>query len=86
MTKEETEANKIIEMYNDLTDECDCLEYLCICFSMYEAKSKQCALIHVNGIIEATTKGLLIVDKSVYDWQVKQKDYWQRVKEIIQKR
>ncbi len=48
-TKEK--AIELIESFENLTDECDCLEYSCICFSMYRNKAKQCALILVDQII-----------------------------------
>lgn len=51
MTPKE-KAIEIVNKYIDLSDECDCLEYRCICFTMYEYKAKKCALIAVDEIID----------------------------------
>lgn len=51
MTPKE-KAREIVNKYIDLSDECDCLEYRCICFTMYEYKAKQCALIAIDEMIE----------------------------------
>ena len=50
--KPKEKAKELIAKYYNLTDECDCLEYSCICFTMWDFKAKQCALITVNQILE----------------------------------
>ena len=75
-------AQELVNKYIDLTDECDCLEYSCICFTMYEYKAKQCALIAVDEILNNS------IDYNAYDgvsendiWS--DNEYWQEVKKEI---
>jgi hypothetical protein len=75
MTPKE-KAIEIVNKYIDLSDECDCLEYSCICFKMYEYKAKQCAIIAVDEI--------LLIRKEIWDdfhWEYFK--YWQEVKKEI---
>ena len=68
MTKEETEAERIIEMFQIETD-----------YDHEEFKpfqQIQCALIHVNGIIEAMEDFVFRPDYEIRKWQ--------RVKAIIE--
>ena len=63
MSKEETEAERIIEMYQKgITNQW-----------ITDKSSEQCALIHVQGIIDA-----------VYGANRNENLYWQRVKTIIE--
>ena len=68
-------ALELVSEYRDLTDECHCLEYTCVCFTMCDFKAKQCALIAVNEIIKN--------EKNYYG--NRQVDYWQEVKQEIDK-
>jgi hypothetical protein len=81
MTPKE-KAKELVNNFIDLTDECDCLEYSCICFTMYEYKAKQCALIAVDEILNNS------IDYNAYDgvsendiWS--DNEYWQEVKKEI---
>lgn len=77
--KEQEEANRIIELYynteycpkNHFPNNryCDCGDSM----NLYQAK--QCALIHVDGLIYFCEQMELYTSV----------DYWQKVKEIIQK-
>ena len=71
MTAKE-KAKELIDKYINLTEECDCLEYMCVCFRISEYKAKQCALIAVNEILNL---------------DIYQSDqwYWQEVKQEIEK-
>jgi hypothetical protein len=76
--KPQEKAREIVNKYIDLSDYCDCLEYSCICFTMYEYKAKQCALIAVDELLNA-------------DWFIPTKedftrwsDYWKEVKQEIE--
>jgi len=77
--KEEQEAERIIGMYE---------KFLTLHFYnkefMYE-QAKQCALIHVNGIIEHNHK-LTLDMKGLKDieWCNFYDEYWQKVKSIIE--
>jgi hypothetical protein len=76
MTPKE-KAIEIVNKYIDLSDECDCLEYSCICFTMYEYKAKQCAIIAVDEILNhhSQEQGLYRIDTY----------YWKEVKQEIEK-
>jgi hypothetical protein len=43
-------ANELIQKYNELPEECDCNEYMCICFRMGDYYAKKCALISVEQV------------------------------------
>ena len=80
MTPKE-KAKELVDKYIDLSDECDCLEYSCICFTMYEYKAKKCALIAVDEIIKSNpTK---VTENAV--WFKLNIEYWQEVKQEIKK-
>jgi len=51
MTSKE-KAKELIDKYINLTEECDCLEYMCVCFRIPEYKAKECALITVDEILK----------------------------------
>jgi hypothetical protein len=74
MKEPKEEAERIIEMYYSLTDKCSCYEYLCNCFTMYERKAQQCAILHVEGIVKLV---------SYPQTNIKRKKYWQEVLQII---
>jgi hypothetical protein len=74
MTPKE-KAIEIVNKYIDLSDECDCLEYSCICFKMYEYKAKQCALICAKEIWDELESARVFEEY----------DYWQEVKQEIEK-
>jgi hypothetical protein len=71
MTPKE-KAREIVNKYIDLSDYCDCLEYSCICFTMYEYKAKQCALISVDEILKSL-KYHFVNSECIEEWkEVKQ--------------
>jgi hypothetical protein len=65
-------AKELINKYINLTEECDCLEYMCICFSIPEYKAKHCALIAVNLVL------------SLFIYECEDTRYWQEVKQEIE--
>jgi len=62
-------AKELILKYTNLTDKCDCLEYMCVCFSMYDYKAKQCALIAVDEVLSVP---YLLKSESWFYKEVKQ--------------
>jgi hypothetical protein len=78
--KPKEKAKELIDKYINLTEECDCLEYMCICFSIPEYKAKQCALIAVDEILIAITF-------NTYDEEehIKEDMFWNEVKKEIKK-
>jgi len=78
MTAKE-KAKELIDKYTDLTNDCDCLEYMCICFRIGEYDAKQCALIAVDEILKEYG--------TYYKVEVNGKyvSYWQEVKQEIEK-
>ena len=50
MTPKE-KAKELIDKYTNLTNDCDCLEYMCICFRIGEYDAKRCALIAADEIL-----------------------------------
>ena len=76
MKEAERVADEIIEKYEGLEGSCNCLEYMCVCFTVPDYKAHEMALIHVEGIIEAL-KG--------NQWQnSKDIKFYQEVKTIIE--
>lgn len=66
-------AKELIDKYINLTEECDCLEYMCVCFSIPEYKAKQCALIAVEFSRQFITGDLSErFDKTMYLFDIKQ--------------
>jgi hypothetical protein len=72
-------AKELIDKYYNLTDECNCLEYSCICFTMWDFKAKQCALILVNEIIIELQD--FAFNNDIEDYGIE--NYWEEVKEQI---
>jgi len=66
-------AKELIEKYIDLTDECNCLEYSCVCFTMHRSKAKQCALIAIDEILYMIIGSTPTIN------------YWKKVKTEIKK-
>ena len=78
MTPKE-KAEELVEKYINLTDYCDCLEYMCVCFTMYDYKAKQCALIAVEEILNTLYS---IPFGNALDNEL---EYWEEVKQEIEK-
>ena len=72
-------AKELFNKYKGLSNECDCLEYSCICFHMGDYKAKDCAFIAVDEMLELISRLRLYVN---YD---KEKKYWEKVKIEINK-
>jgi hypothetical protein len=70
--KTKEKALELVSKYRDLTEECNCLEYSCVCFTMFDFKAKQCALIAVN----------LVLSTDLYSMD---RDFWINVYEEIEK-
>jgi hypothetical protein len=66
-------ALELVSEYRNLTEECNCLEYTCVCFTMWDFKAKQCALITVNQILE----------NNYGSWM--QMKFWEEVKQELEK-
>ena len=83
MKEAEKEAERIIEMF---------MEYACANHSGYSdndirsKNAKQCALLHVDGIIEADPTELDYdeTDGGREEWRICTKYYWQQVKQAIE--
>ena len=88
MTPKE-KAKDLVEKYGALTDECDCLEWHCICFDMSDYKAKECAIIAVDEILmalhEYDENTELMIKESSYQLQNMERDwnYWTVVKQEI---
>ena len=87
MTPKE-KAKELINKYINLTEECNCLEYMCVCFRISEYKAKECALIAVDEIINVCPYIDLKIREtedqlSAFDFQFV--SYWQEVKQEIEK-
>lgn len=72
-------AKELFDKYKDLSNECDCLEYSCICFHMGDYKAKDCAFIVADEILKLVSRLRLYVN---YDKEIK---YWKTVKKEINK-
>ena len=85
MKEAERVADEIIEKYEGLEGSCNCLEYMCVCFTVPDYKAHEMALIHVEGIIEVFNqeKEEMIIPLSDYDYKVFM-NFWQEVKTIIE--
>ena len=75
MTKQELEAERIIEMFylcmpNKDVKLTSCGENTELIIKMEKLSAKQCALLHVNGLMNVCKQ---------QDW-----NYWQEVKQIIE--
>jgi len=87
MTQEE-KAKELVDRFKSLSKKkCDCMEAMCTCFKMYNYKAKQCALICVDEIIEATrmkvSYGFLKSQEKPIEYRYS--EYWQEVKQQIEK-
>jgi hypothetical protein len=69
-------AEELIDKYTDLTNDCDCLEYMCICFRIGEYDAKRCALIAVDEILDLSIGHFDDLHPFV--------NFWQQVKNEIQ--
>jgi len=65
-------AKELIDKYTDLTNDCNCLEYMCICFRIGEYDAKRCALIAVDEILKT-------------DLYASEQWYWKNVLKEIEK-
>jgi hypothetical protein len=80
-------AKELVGRFRDLsTKECDCLEYICICFCIGEQEAKQCALICVDEIIK-NLKGMKyipVMERDEFFSSINIINYWQEVKKEIE--
>ena len=75
MKEAERVADEIIEKYEGLEGSCNCLEYMCVCFTVPDYKAHEMALIHVEGIID---------EYKLTAPQYSRLKFWQEVKTIIE--
>lgn len=73
-------AKELMNKYTNLTDNCDCLEYMCVCFTLYEYKAKQCVLIAVDEIDKVLQSSSTKEDPYI---NLLSLEYWQEVKQEI---
>ena len=84
MSKAKDEADRLVEMYWD--DFCPQNHFpnnnFCECNSLTQWQAIQCALIHVEGIIELLHHNDIY--KEMLNWD-NMDDYWQEVKQELNK-
>lgn len=75
------EAEKLVKMFEALTEHCNCSDYSCTCFTMYRRKAKQCALKTVNEL----SKHVEFTEYLHDTHYMKFRDYYKKLKQEIKK-
>jgi len=82
-------AKELIEKYKGLSKKkCDCLEYTCSCFKIYDYQAKRCVLILVDEIINEyktmnNTQSGIVIGEDYYTI-ADLIEWWQEVKKEIE--